>query len=71
MDRVIVYACGEPARAHELGSIQSRPVRDTAKLVRSAQRLPAPSAADVQPELVRTRVEPAFERAHDRRRDPR
>src|SRR6186713_718841 len=69
--RVVVDASGEAAGSHEGVAVETRAIRDLSKFVRRLTRLSAATAADINPELVRPRIQPALQRTHHRRRDPR
>jgi hypothetical protein len=59
----------EPRRARQPGAVQPQPVTQRQKFVRRTARVPAPAAADVQPQLVLHRREAALQRPQHRRRD--
>ena len=68
-DAVVVDLGGEAAGTDQRVAIQAPALRDGAQFVRRVARMPPASAADVQSEFRRTRIEPPLERADHRRGD--
>ena len=68
-DRIVVDARGEPAGADQRVAIEADALGDRTQLAGCVARLLAASAADVDAELVRARIESSLQRAHHRRGD--
>ena len=68
-DCVVVHARGEPAGANQRVAIEVDALGDRPQLAGRVARLLAASTADVDAELVGSRIEASLQRAHDRRGD--
>ena len=60
-DRVVVDLRGQPAGAHQRFAVEAGLLGDRAQFVGRVARMPAAAAADVDAELVRPRIEAAFQ----------
>ena len=68
---IVVDFCSQAAGPRQRIATHPRNVRERAKLLRRLPRLFATPAANVDPQLMRPRIEPTFQRAHDRSRNSR